>query len=139
MAKPKPGKSRDALAVCPDCGGQFDPRPSGRGTPRVRCRPCQSAFATENQKNLAMRLRAIKAGATRVELVIRIEVFLRDNWICHLCGEEVPEKSRKYHGTYRGGRSDRQAPVVDHVIPLSMGGDHTYENCKTAHRVSAVT
>jgi hypothetical protein len=81
-----------------------------------------------------MRLRALKAGATRIELVIRMEVFLRDNWICHLCAEIVPEQSRLSRGTYLGGRSDRRAPVVDHVIPLSMGGDHTFENCKTAHR-----
>jgi hypothetical protein len=134
MAKPRSGKPGGALSACPDCGDRFDPRPSGRGIPRRRCRPCQSAFARENQKNLAMRLRAIKAGAARVELVIRMDVFLRDDWICHLCGDTVPEKSRGYHGTYRGGRSDRQAPVVDHVIPLSMGGDHTFENCKTAHR-----
>ena len=80
-----------------------------------------------------MMRRAIKAGATMVELVRRRDVFLRDNWMCHLCGDPVPEQSRNATGTNLGGKSDPMRPAIDHVIPLSKGGGHTMANCKTAH------
>lgn len=65
---------------------------------------------------------------------MRMDVFLRDDWVCHLCGEVVPEPSRQAVGTHLGGRADKWAPVVDHVRPVSTDGDHTLANCKTAHR-----
>ena len=62
------------------------------------------------------------------------DVFRRDKWICHLCRKRVPKESRDGSGTYKGGRADPMAPVVDHDVPLAKGGDHTLANCVTAHR-----
>ena len=122
------------MKKCPDCGGKFDPRPSGRGFARTRCRPCQKFRASERSKAVAMRRRAIRDGATIAELVMRLDVFERDSWVCQLCGEIVPEKSRSASGTYMGGRADLLAPTVDHTIPVTSGGDHVLGNCVTAHR-----
>jgi 5-methylcytosine-specific restriction endonuclease McrA len=54
-----------------------------------------------------------------VELVSRVELMKRDGETCYLCGEwmSIHESS------------------LDHVVPLSRGGSHTYANVKLAHRV----
>lgn len=67
--------------------------------------------------------RARAAGAPVVELVKRQEVFERDGWICQLCG--LP--------TLRETGHHPMSASVDHIIPLAEGGDHTYDNCVTAH------
>lgn len=48
-------------------------------------------------------------------------IFERDNWTCYLCGVKV-ERAKKY-------KPNRA--TLDHVIPLSKGGAHTYDNVKT--------
>jgi hypothetical protein len=45
----------------------------------------------------------------------RKEIFERDKWICHYCGEEVTEKNA----------------TLDHLVPQSKGGKHTKDNLKT--------
>jgi hypothetical protein len=55
------------------------------------------------------------------------QVFVRDLWLCGICGEPTPERLR--------GTTDDLAPELDHVIPMSRGGGHTYSNVRCAHRV----
>ncbi|WP_408639330.1 HNH endonuclease [Nocardia yamanashiensis] len=75
-------------------------------------------------------VRAKKWGV-EVERIFSSDIFERDKWICHICGQEVPIAQRKVRVI--GEEHDPMSPVVDHVIPLSEGGDHTLENCRTAH------
>ena len=49
----------------------------------------------------------------------------RDGGICHICGEPVPPHYDKNSGD---GWS------MDHVVPISRGGTHTWDNVKLAHR-----
>lgn len=60
-------------------------------------------------------------------------VFDRDGWHCQICNISTPRLKR---GTY-----DDNAPELDHIIPLSKGGDHTYENtqclCRQCNRVKS--
>ncbi|PYC75203.1 hypothetical protein C7C45_04865 [Micromonospora arborensis] len=67
--------------------------------------------------------RARDHGAPAVELVKRREVFERDGWLCQLCGEP----------TLRETGTDPRSASVDHTIPLTEGGSHTYDNTVTAH------
>lgn len=62
------------------------------------------------------RKRAIRG--TQVEPVNREAVAQRDGWRCGICG----------------GKVDRKTWSLDHVIPLSRGGSHTYDNVVLAHR-----
>lgn len=48
----------------------------------------------------------------------------RDGWICHLCGKKVPR--RKYRGS-------AMCPTIDHLVPVSAGGSHTWDNVALAH------
>lgn len=57
-------------------------------------------------------------------VVNRFELFDRDGWVCQLCGEPVDPELK---------RPNVMAPTIDHIVPLSLGGDHTMENCQLAH------
>lgn len=67
--------------------------------------------------------RAREAGARVVELFDRLEVFERDEWLCYLCGVETDSSADPLHP---------RSPTVDHVIPLSRGGDHSLANARCA-------
>lgn len=47
----------------------------------------------------------------------------RDGWTCHICGEPAPESYSEKH----------LRPTIDHILPISRGGSHTWDNVKTAH------
>ena len=73
--------------------------------------------------------RARKKGAT-VEKFIDKEIFERDGWICQLCHKKV-NKRLKY---------PRQLSAsLDHIVPLSKGGEHSRKNCCLAHLKCNVT
>lgn len=59
-----------------------------------------------------------------VESVDRMKVFDRDGWVCQLCGERVDPLLKG---------PDPLAASLDHIVPVSLGGDHTYANCQLAH------
>lgn len=63
--------------------------------------------------------------ATFVEMVYPEVVFKRDNYRCHLCGKKC---NRKVNGLHPDGAT------MDHIIPTSLGGPHSYVNIATAHR-----
>lgn len=54
-------------------------------------------------------------------------VFHRDKWTCQLCGCSTPPEIR---GTLKDN-----APELDHIIPLSLGGPHIESNVQCACRV----
>lgn len=66
---------------------------------------------------------AAKAGV-RVELVDPSIVFARDEWTCQLCGRKTPQSL--------AGSRHRLAPTLDHIVPISRGGEHSYRNCQCA-------
>jgi 5-methylcytosine-specific restriction endonuclease McrA len=118
---------------CLDCEVEFDALPKGRGAVAKRCPACLPAHKIARSRARASANRARKTGSGRVEIVMHHDVFERDNWICYLCGEIVPEESRDNTGTHLG-EYDPLAPSLEHVIPRSQGGDHTLDNLRTAHQ-----
>lgn len=71
----------------------------------------------EQRRTIAATKRARRRGA-RTEKVSPDVVYKRDGYICGLCGEPV-------------AKSDAS---LDHIIPISRGGEHSYRNVQTAHR-----
>ena len=70
----------------------------------------------------ASRKASAKAGAERID---RIAVFERDGWTCYLCGNACLRGP--------GTRYKPRAPVIDHVVPLSKGGEDSLGNVRCAH------
>jgi 5-methylcytosine-specific restriction endonuclease McrA len=77
-------------------------------------------------KRAANARRAAKLKGATVDRIDPFRVFARDKWRCQLCGRDTPRAKR---GTY-----DHDAPEVDHIIPLSKGGEHSYRNTQCACR-----
>lgn len=59
---------------------------------------------------------------------IRRQLYVRDNWTCHICNEPV-DRAAHWNANY--------APSLDHIIPQSFSAepDHRPSNLRTAHRV----
>jgi 5-methylcytosine-specific restriction endonuclease McrA len=62
--------------------------------------------------------------ANRVELFDPWEVFERDGWVCRLCDEMVDAELT---------HPDPQSKSLDHIIPVSRGGEHSRANTQLAH------
>ena len=77
----------------------------------------------EARKARSHERRARKLG-TQVEDIRAIDIYERDIWLCGLCATPVDPDSQY---------PDPMSPSLDHVLPLSRGGTHTYENVQLAH------
>ncbi len=84
---------------------------------RVHATPRQRDYV----KTLARRARK---KAVYVEDVVPAVVFERDNWTCYLCDQPVDKSLSGRH---------QMGPTVDHVVPISLGGPHSYANVRLAH------
>lgn len=69
------------------------------------------------------RRRARKAGAN-CESFRTLDIYERDGWICGICEKPVDRELRY---------PDPKSASLDHVVPLSLGGDHTRANVRLAH------
>lgn len=144
--------ARRALRQAERDAKRAEPRP--KWTPRVRpARPCvrcgvtfQPVPGTKNRRYCSERClvrerrarqkrrrggnthtqRAKHYGCVRRYNVQPAKVFARDKWKCQLCGVRTPER-------LRGTMHDR-APELDHIVPLALGGAHTYDNVQCACR-----
>lgn len=101
------------IRTCPECEQAYEAEYYGQ----VYCsKTCQRRKKTRTKTPL---LRARKHGVVS-EAIDPIKVFVRDDWKCQQCNCETPRE-------LRGGIEDN-APEMDHIVPLSKGGSHTYEN-----------
>lgn len=57
------------------------------------------------------------------------QVFERDRYLCRICG-----------GAVKAGATvpDHDAPTLDHRVPLTLGGSHTFDNVQCAHFICNV-
>ncbi len=75
---------------------------------------------------------ARKKNAPVVESVNRIVVAENDNWICKLCNDPI-DPGAPY--LLENGRPNPWYLNVDHIIPLSRGGEHSYANTQASHHI----
>ena len=77
--------------------------------------------------------RLIKIKGAYKEYITLNDLFKRDNGICHICGQrcDYSDYQTNDNGVFIAGEN---YPSIDHIIPLSKGGVHSWENVKLAHR-----
>ena len=68
--------------------------------------------------------RARKRNAHNETVYLQV-IAQRDKYKCHICRRNVKMNL---------DNTDKYSPTMDHLIPLSLGGDHTYANIRLAHR-----
>lgn len=74
------------------------------------------------------RRRAVRYGCKEFDESITIKALMeRDGGICQICGLPVDTND------VENGHARRMYPSIDHIIPLSKGGSHTWDNVQLAH------
>lgn len=102
--------------TCEQCGRAYTPENLGR---KHYCsRVCRRRAAKERCGGTYW-LRAQHFGVP-YEPVNRRGVFVRDGWRCKHCGVSTPRSLL--------GSQDNRAPELDHILPMSAGGAHSYAN-----------
>ena len=88
--------------------------------------------AYNNRRKKDRRLRKVKT-VKHIYIDIR-ELYIRDKGICHLCGRicDFEDSYTREDGAFIAGNN---YPSIDHVKPLSKGGEHSWDNVKLAHRI----
>jgi 5-methylcytosine-specific restriction endonuclease McrA len=76
-----------------------------------------------SQKSVRRRLRP---GARFDSSITRRGLLSRDGWRCQICGDAIPDVTWPTESYLDYG-------TVDHILPLSEGGAHTWENVQAAH------
>ena len=81
---------------------------------------------TENKAKRSARdaRRRIRLAQATVEVFDPAEVFARDGWVCQLCNEPV-DKNLEF--------PDPRSKSLDHIVPVSKGGEHSRKNTQLAH------
>ena len=99
---------------------------------RYYCDPCRDARDTETRRAEKKRNRHKRGSNHRqrarifnvyYEPVNPMQVFARDHWVCQLCGHNI-DPDLKWPAP--------RSRSLDHVVPMSMGGPHTYGNTQLA-------
>jgi endogenous inhibitor of DNA gyrase (YacG/DUF329 family) len=109
---------------CRKCGATFAPEYGNKR--RIFCSPrCQHAFKSSRDRRMRNhRSRAKAFGARVIENFDPIEIHMRDGWTCGICLQPIA----------RGAECpDPLSPSIDHIAPLSLGGDHSRANVRSAH------
>ena len=72
--------------------------------------------------------RASRYGCKDFDKSITLRALIaRDNGVCQICGKPTDDCD------ISNGHIGRMYPTLDHIIPLSKGGTHTWDNVQLAH------
>lgn len=125
----QPGRHAPVATACTVCSapimrGAHNDR---RHTCSVTCRTVLTFGAASSSSSYHWSSdaaqRARKAGATVIEIVEREYILERDGYRCYLCRDQTDPDASPF---------DPSSPTVDHVIPLSKGGQHIATNMRCA-------
>lgn len=115
-------RMKGRISTCINCGSGFV-----RGGKRKFS--CSLVCHTENKRMQLRKSRAVRKAREKtatVEPIDPIEVLKRDKWKCYICGVDTPYKLK--------GKHKDNAPEVEHVLALSNGGTHTWDNVRCSCR-----
>lgn len=128
LQKPRPLKRDIKIEFCRICGKPFikegvSPYCSEKCLRRAR--RLKEGRATDK------RLRRMKSG--EMDDITLDDLIVRDSNICWICGKPCDQTDFDYNGnTFIIGR---MYPTIDHIVPLSKGGTHTWDNVRLAHMI----
>ena len=121
-------KNREAerrIKRCHECGKQFE---------SVRHKYCSTECRNKHKnrvKEIKRRHKLKENGKINWNITLH-KLIKRDNNTCHICGSKC--NSEDYiiddENNFIVGPD---YPSIDHVIPVSKGGTHTWDNVKLAH------
>jgi len=75
---------------------------------------CNTKFYSKKRRQKIM-------SGDKINRIVLSEEF---GWVCQLCFSDIHPNSRF---------PDVMSSTVDHIVPLAVGGTHTFENVQPAH------
>ena len=102
--------------ICDECGKEHTVKPEEK-----RRRFCSDKCQRRYSKRIA---RAKRKNIIIVEEVSHFKVFRKDKFRCQHCGCKVQKKDLLANN----------AAELDHIVPVSLGGPHSYSNVQTLCR-----
>jgi 5-methylcytosine-specific restriction endonuclease McrA len=106
---------------CKECGVIFVPEYGNK-----KRTFCSDMCGTRHSRRIRAGRERARLRGLKVEHVDPLVVLARDGYACQICGIPTPRRLR--------GTTHPHAPEVDHIIPLSRGGAHSYANTQCACR-----
>ena len=87
----------------------------------MRCRPCAYLKNIEraNQREHEVRIPNRKSG----DKITRKELYIKDGGRCYICHQMTILHNK-------GKKRNKRLATIDHVIPVSRGGTHTWGNVR---------
>ena len=80
----------------------------------------KKSYRKKYSHNKSHKKRAEKFNV-KYEKINRVKVFKNNKWTCQCCGKKTPKHLMKSF-------DHPDAPTLDHIKPISIGGDHLYYN-----------
>ena len=124
---------KSKIIECKNCGTVFETK-YGDKQRVFCCKECGKHYGHQikklkekykEDKKLALKKRDELIAKNYVEPVNYNKLYKRDCGICKICGMPVLAKGVDY---YWSGS-------IDHIVPISLGGEHSMSNCQLAHRI----
>lgn len=111
---------------CKNCSKPFQPR--YKGLKRYCSTECKVEYRRWFARQTESHYARSKFYGVYYENVNRLKVFDRDNYICQGC------KCKTDRSLVGKNTNKDNEPTLDHIIPISLGGSHSYGNVQTLCR-----
>ena len=85
---------------------------------------CSDKCLKANYRTIRKQKQRAEHYGVYYEFIDVLEVYKRSGWVCGICGESIDRKLKHPHP---------KSISLDHIIPMSIGGPHSYENVQPAH------
>lgn len=117
---------RNKERICEECGSSFTMKGSKRKS------YCSEQCCKRNQNRRKELKNKFKNAKIDYSISLK-KLYERDNGVCYICGEmcDWEDYGVRDCGTIICG--DRY-PSIEHIVPASRGGSHTWDNVALAHR-----
>lgn len=116
---------------CETCGIDV---PDSTAYSRARCAACRHSLLKETRRRHRRkygknhRQRAKLHGVKYTPIVVRA-IYERDGWRCQMCKRQC---KRHFLVSKLDRRPHPRSPTLDHIVPLSLGGNHNPSNVQLA-------
>jgi 5-methylcytosine-specific restriction endonuclease McrA len=123
LMREQANKQRELLLnkVCIECGTEF----KANTLKRIYCSD-QCSNKRQNRIRELKRNKRLRQNGKIDYSITLTKLIKRDKGVCSICGRKVMLDVNCQHDLY---------PSIDHILPVSKGGTHTWGNVQLAHRV----
>jgi 5-methylcytosine-specific restriction endonuclease McrA len=112
-------KHIESTLECKECGAKFIKRYGDK-----RRIFCSKGCLKKNSRRIRAVRKRIGKGKAIIDSFSLYQILVRDEYRCGICGKKI-DVSLPYN--------DKMAATIDHIIPLSKGGLHCWNNVQAAH------